>query len=158
MKIFLIIILFLSPVFLIPATNIYELPDLEFPHSIMVHGDNIYISGKSRVYIYQSPDRLKKIFGEKGEGPGEFKEFRDMGLTMNMVNNKIVVSSNGKISFFDNQANFIREIKSGTGHSYSPVKNNFVGIRYTAEEGIPCRSVALMDRNRQLIKNLQKKS
>jgi hypothetical protein len=140
------------------ATEIFDMPDLEIPHTLVINGNKIYVGGKSKVYIYKSPNHLEKIFGKQGEGPGEFREFFDLGLYITISPSNIIVSSNGKLSFFDLKANFLKEIKTGSGYSYTPVKDNFVAIRFSNDDGVLKRNIALVNNNRQVIKNLVKKN
>jgi len=137
--------------------EIYELPDLEDPHLFTIDKDDIYISERSRVYIYKYPDKLVRVFGKKGEGPGEFREFFDQGLTITPFKGDLCIDSNGRVSYFKKDGTFIKEIKTGSGHVYTPVGNNFVAIRWGVIDNFSYNRIILKSRDMKMIKVLQKK-
>lgn len=157
MKKIIIFILILFLALLIRGTTVYNLPELISPHSIMINKSNVFIAAKSQVFRYRYPNTFIQEFGAKGEGPGEFREYFDMGLTVSMAMDNIIVSSRGKISVFDRNGSFIRERKTGLGHSYLAVKNHFVGIRSSREDNILYNNIVLIDENLKRIKILQRK-
>ena len=157
MKKLLIIVLLVLFYSLLGASEIFDLPDLLSPHTMTIQGQDIYIAAKSQVFIYEYPNSLKKVFGKKGEGPGEFREYFDQGLLVSLEGNKICVCSNGRISFFNKDCTFINEKKTGIGHTYSAFKNGLVGMRFYTEDNFACNHIVLVDNNMKLVKNLQKK-
>ncbi len=153
------IFLILVPVILIPvyAVNIYDMPDLADPHMFTVDKDDIYISERSRVYIYKYPDKLVRVFGKKGEGPGEFREYFDQGLMVSFFKGNLCVESNGRVSFFKKDGTFIGEKKTESGHAYSSVGDNFVGIRWGVIDNFSYNRIILKSSDMNMIKVLQKK-
>jgi len=57
----------------------------------------MYIGERSRIYIYQYPDKLVRAFGKKGEGPGEFREYFDQGLMVSLYKGNLCVESNRRV-------------------------------------------------------------
>jgi len=157
MKKSLFIVLFLLVYCLVGAGEIFDMPDLMVPHTLTINGKDIYIAGRSQVFIYKYPNTLKKVFGKRGDGPGEFKEYSDQGLLVSLAENKICVCSEGRVSFFSMDGTFIEEKKTGLGHSYSAVNSGLVGIRYGNQGNFAYNFIVLVNRDMQSEKNLQKK-
>jgi hypothetical protein len=143
--------------FSLGATQVYDLPDLLNPHTLTVEGDDLYITGRSQVYVYRFPDQLRKVFGKKGEGPGEFREYFDQGLWVSLDADRICVCSNGRVSYFTRNFKFIEEKKTGTGHSFIMVDDGLVGIRFATEGNIAYNRVVLLNDRQQTAKVLQPK-
>jgi len=116
MKKLLIIVLIVLFYSLLGASEIYDLPDLMSPHTMTIDKKDIYIAAKSQVFIYEYPDKLKKIFSKKGEGPGEFREYFDERLLVSLEGNNIYVLTfvrkNGANEFyiFDKTGKFIKKL------------------------------------------------
>ena len=141
----------------VSATEVYDMPDLEDPHTLFINGDDIYIGQRSRIYIYKYPDKLELVFGKKGEGPGEFREYFDQGLMVSLYKGNLCVESNGRVSFFKKDGTFIREKKTGSGHAHLAVGENFVGLRWGVIDNFAYNRILLKDNDMGLIKVLQKK-
>lgn len=153
----LFIVLFFLFYCLSGAAKIYDMPDLMMPHTMTIEDKDIYVAERSRVFIYKYPNTLKKVFGKRGDGPGELKEYFDQGLTVSILGDKICVCSDGRVSFFNKDGTFVEEKRTGSGHTYSAIKNGFVGIRYGYIENFAYNFIVLVGNNMQTRKKLQKK-
>jgi hypothetical protein len=121
------------------------------PNRIYLDRDNIYITERTTIFVYSMKNySLVKKFGGNGEGPGEFK----VPLFLVPMEDNLLISSVGKISFFSKQGEFLKEIKNESGSNYFyPLKNGFVGSTYTQEKGIMYFTVNLF--NRMLEKGIE---
>jgi len=142
---------------MLPAAHVHPLPEVDFPHSMCVDGNNLFVTGKSRIWRYRLPNQLVREFGKKGEGPGEFMEFTDMGLEVYSIKNQIAVASNGRLSWFSDNAEFVREIRTGGGLHFCPVNDHYVAIRIKTQAGRMVNVVTLFDRELQEVKALARK-
>lgn len=105
------------------------LSNINKPLKIIIDKTQLYVVEKNTVYIYSFKDfRFIKKFGRSGEGPGEFK------LITSVISYKdnLLVNSEGKISFFKKNGDFINEKKIDSsialrGLNLYPLKNGFVG-------------------------------
>jgi hypothetical protein len=78
------------------------LPDIYKPGFLSIDGCNVYIIDRDTVNIYSFGDyKFKKKFGDRGEGPQEFKY--EIGFLINTSTEYILVESLGKMSYFSNK-------------------------------------------------------
>ncbi len=94
------------------------LRELTRPWSISVEGERIYVVEGTSIYIYSLDDlALNKTFGRSGEGPEEFKIIPTINRgSVHLVSQKdtLIVSSQGKVSFYSPNGEFTREYKVGS--------------------------------------------
>jgi len=152
--VFLFVLLIIG---VLPATEVYDLPDIVDPHMMVIHNNQLFITERSKVYIYELPDKLIRVFGKKGEGPGEFREFFDQGLMVSFVDDLICVGSNGRVSYFKPDGTFVKEMKTGSGHTYSAVGDHFVAIRWGVIDNFAYNRIVLKDKDMGMVKVLEKK-
>ncbi|MCP5053831.1 MAG: hypothetical protein GY940_42080 [bacterium] len=97
------------------AAETFRLPQLASPNSINADAKQAYITDGNTVYIYSLKDfKLKTKFGKTGEGPGEFIGSPGTGrapLRLDVMEDKLLVNSFGKVSLFTKDGRFIEEIK-----------------------------------------------
>lgn len=114
------------------AGKVIPLAQLEKPNSITVDKDHAYITDQETISIYSLKDfKLKKTFGKKGEGPGEFKLLPQdkIGLRIVVNNDYIIVNSINRLSFFTkagefkDRVNFIDPVQF-----LKPLGTKFVGF------------------------------
>ncbi len=126
--IILVILMFISLDFLF-SNNAHTLKELINPTRIHVDQSRIYISDGTSIYIYSLKNfALINMFGGKGEGPGEFKSY--VGR-MVVLKNKLVINSQGRISFFSKDGKFInseRTISGIANFNYFPLHSGYVGL------------------------------
>lgn len=100
------------------------------PSMMVVNDGKLYILEKTTIFIYSLKDfKLIKKFGRQGEGPREFMG-RPFGppMSMSFVNDKLVVNSNNKLSYFTKNGVYISERKAFANLVLYQVKDNFVTI------------------------------
>jgi hypothetical protein len=68
---------------------------------IFIHDRKTHLS-----YLFDSQGNLKKIFGKRGEGPGEIQQFRDAFF----VNNKLIILDNTRLHYFTKDAEYIKSV------------------------------------------------
>jgi hypothetical protein len=107
--------------------EVITLPGLHKPAEISIDNDHIYITDKEKIHIFALKDyKLVKSFGNKGEGPQEFKF--QIGIEINTQTDNIIVESTDKLSFFTKKGQFIREIRLITrAGKFRPLGKGFVG-------------------------------
>jgi hypothetical protein len=110
-------------------------PDLNNPYTLKIYGERLFISDGPVIYIYDSGDyRLLNKFGNKGEGPGEFKVHPNINrgsLVFNIKDDQIMVSSLGRVSFFTINGKYLEEkvpqALFGFGQ-FQTVENHYIGL------------------------------
>jgi hypothetical protein len=110
-KFFIMLLIFYS--FTI-FSEIVSLQDLEKPNSVTLDKNQIYIADWEHILIYSLKDfQLKKKFGKRGEGPGEFllNDIDNYGLRIIVEPNDILVNSITKISYFTKEGVLLKEKK-----------------------------------------------
>jgi hypothetical protein len=140
------------------SSKLVPLPNLINPDSILIDNDQIYITDMEKIYIYSSKDfTLKKKFGKKGEGPGEFKvnPAAVAKLQVYVQPGCIIVNNLSRVSFFTKNGSFIKEINVITGLNFIPIGNKFVGYSGTKRiKNILYLTINLYDSNLNKIKEI----
>jgi hypothetical protein len=80
-----------------------RLEGLMKPNAIFVENGFIYITEGAIINVYSEKDfKFIRKFGKLGEGPKEFKttSYGGTGLSLDILPDKILVSSVGKLSIF----------------------------------------------------------
>jgi len=136
---------------------IADLNEVLKPESIIADNNQLYIAEGTSVYIYSIKDfKLVKKFGKKGEGPSEF-----MGKIQKIVSTKdyLLISSNGKMSFYTKDGKFIKEMKLSGSMSmmnFFPLQTGFVGASMTVIDGKLFSTISLFDKKMKKKKVLVK--
>ncbi len=124
-KIFLILLLSIFTGF-VAAETVIEIPGIMKPGRLTVEGNEVFIVEGHTVNIYSlKPFKLKTKFGNKGEGPGEFKYMLPYIL---IYPNRILAVDGEKTAWFSREGKFIDEkkIKGETGFRFLPLNKTFV--------------------------------
>jgi hypothetical protein len=109
---FIVLLVFVAIVF---AGEIVPLPEIFNPEMLEVDGDELFVTQETTVLIYSLEDyKLKKKFGRKGQGPGDFQSFkwylaRAKDIDLTILPDTIFVGSMLKASYFSREGNFIKE-------------------------------------------------
>lgn len=105
-----IIMLFFSS--LNTFSEIVPIPNLGKPNAIELDENQIYIADWGYILIYSLKDfHLKKKFGRRGEGPGEFllNDIDNYGLRIIVEPGYILVNSITKVSYYTKKGVLIKE-------------------------------------------------
>jgi len=129
-KLFMFFVLFGSFLFFLnggdkePGDIIVELPELTRPFKIEVYGDEIFVvNNRFNIIVYSSEDfKLKRQFGKKGEGPGEFKYRINFSIRPDFI----LVDSQDRLSWFSKEGKFLKQKNKKLGSFYIPFKNKFI--------------------------------
>ncbi len=115
--IFMLVLMVLASV--MTAAGAVDMSHLKNPASMQVVDGKIYINDGAVIYVYSAKDmKLVHRFGRKGEGPGEFKVHPSIhrgGVSFHVTGEEILVSSMGRLSYFDGAGKYL-----GEGNSRSP--------------------------------------
>jgi hypothetical protein len=104
-------------------------PQLSNPELIKVGENLICINEGAVVFLYDLNDfKLLKKFGRRGEGPGEFSS----DLDINILKEKIMIESQGKLSFYSLKGDLIKEMRRSPKYR----KLKILEDRYVASGGI----------------------
>jgi hypothetical protein len=129
--------------------KIQPLTELINPQEIAVDDQNIYIVQRAKVYIYSKTDnKLKRVFGKRGEGPREFIPVGDhRKINLFLLPDQILINSLNKVSYFSKDGSFVRETKAqpGLGFLFKPVNNHYVGYSHTDYDRILHDLISLYD-------------
>ena len=130
------IILFLLLASFVLAEKVIPLPEVLNPnpafYPLSVNDNNIYITDGLSILIYSQKDfKLKKRFGKQGEGPQEFMGY-DMQKTVftSIDSQYIAVDSNGKLSYYSLDGEYLKEIKIVSGRGVKILDDKFVLYGY----------------------------
>ncbi len=126
------------------------------PAGLLVEKERLYVHESATIYIYSSGDfRLLKKFGQKGEGPGEFKLDADNQIFLHPAPGGLMVNSVGRISYFTGDGNFIEEIKNHSGLWLKPLHDAFVGMKKTYnKKNLRSRTVWLFNKELKPVKEI----
>lgn len=137
----------------------YELENLLNPFFMRVDKSQLYISQGPEILIYSLSDyKLKKRLGKSGEGPGEFRvsPTQNLGsLLFDVTDEKIIVYSIGKTSFFKKDGSFIQEMRS-TRFGLKTIGDNFVGYGFLQDKGIPFTTISMYNSDGEIIKEFHR--
>lgn len=134
----LLFLLFTLPVS-VPAERVTTLSRLVNPHKLIVSADRVIVEDFPRVYIYSAKDyKLRFFFGKEGEGPGEYfprSGYRRLNITVR--EDFIFVESRGRLSFFNGDGAFLREINSAAaGYLFQPLgKDTYIALKDVGGSG-----------------------
>ena len=160
MKRVLFLLLFLFPVIPgVAGTAVGVVKEVFKPDRFLVARDYVYIGEKHRVTVYAREDlRLLRQFGSAGEGPREFKLGHGVNsLGIDVVENKLVIGSVGKMSLFSLDGDFIKEFKVPAFNRLVPVAGGYMAATsLPMAEGFPVQAVVLLNKNMQRSKVLLK--
>jgi len=133
-----------------------SLEELVNPDSIQLGGGQVYITDGSSVYIYNDDFSLKKKFGKKGEGPGEFK-INPAGvvkLKVQQYSGGLIINNLSRVSFFSDQGIYKNQVDVATGGNFQLLGNHYVGFSSYNQDKILYLSVNLYDENFKKIKKI----
>jgi len=146
------------------STEIKKLPQLVYPKNLEVKNDRILITDFPDIYLYTIKNfKLIKKFGNRGEGPGEFTidqivmDWKLAGLRSDISENCILVNSQGRLSFFDLNGEFLKmkKVQSERGWScFKTIKNNFVASERIRKGNDMFFSIKTYDNNLKEIREI----
>jgi len=126
--VFMISLSMLCPKANIPKT--VALKEVLKPDMMLVKNSQLYILEGTSIFIYSLEDfHLIKKFGRQGEGPVEFMA-RPFGapMTISFFEDKLVVNSSNKVSYFSLDGKYVTEEKSPPNTVFFRVKEGYLGI------------------------------
>jgi hypothetical protein len=126
-KLFVFIILF-SLYFFSFAKKVVTLKEINQPKMMAISQSRIFITEKTSIYTYSLKDfKFQKKFGKEGEGPREFKiSHGEAGIKISMSQDKLLVNSAAKLSYYTHGGDFIKEIKVTPMTYFIPAGGKFV--------------------------------
>jgi hypothetical protein len=142
------------------AADIVAMPDLLNPDSISLDENNIYITENATIYIYGIKDfKLKKKFGEIGQGPGEFmgdaRTTRAPLVLYVRLPDTILVNSFGKISYFSQKGEFIKDLRRmDTSSNFRALGSGFAGTKLARQDNIQYRTLNIYDSKLKKVKEI----
>lgn len=143
--------LFLCISFPLAATGPVTLPDINQPQFIAVDDHHFYIAENATVYIYSLKDfSLVTSFGKEGEGPREFKLRKPVTipLVLDVQTDYLIITSMGKVSFFDKKGTFVNETRlmnTVVNPTVQPLGKGFARTKYIRDKNIRVVQVLLCD-------------
>lgn len=149
------VVLFFS--FFLFGEKVAVLSEISKPaFDFFVDGDQLFITQCATIYIYSLKDfKLQKNFGQRGEGPREFKVHTQEHVYVSVQPDFILVGSGGKISFFSRDGRFKEEIRNNTKFgSFTPLDGNYIGYSNENEGKKRYTVVNILDSNFKKIKEV----
>lgn len=136
----LLLFFWLFPLLSFASTStVARFPQLGNPKNLIVDGNQVIITDYPYIYIYSLEDySLLEKFGSRGMGPGEFYidqediSSKATGLLTEVHSDRIVVSSMGRLSFFNRSGEFMKMISKnqyGGARKLIPLGSRFVGFQ-----------------------------
>jgi len=154
MKRILAIVLLLTATTWLGAEKLAVFSDLMKPTNMVVEKDYVYIGEFPSVYIYSRADAsLVKKFGKQGEGPKEFNTF----LVLRVVNDRLLVNSLGKITYYTPKGDYIEEkrVNVQAGLMLMPLgEDRFVARGFVNDDGKQFITVNILDGAGKKLKEL----
>jgi len=94
------------------TSDLGTLPGINYPHTLMVQGDKVYVLEECTIYVFSLKDlTLLSRFGQEGEGPGELKKSSFYTNSFYILDDEVFVDSIDKILYFSKEGKFLRERK-----------------------------------------------
>lgn len=121
------------------AQNQFLFEKINNPTDIYINNEKLYIvDDKAEINIFELKDfSFISKFGKEGKGKGEFSIRPDHHVSLSFSDDKILVNSDGKISFYTKDGEFLSERKSiKSTFSYKLLDANFVSMASVSKEGI----------------------
>jgi hypothetical protein len=120
-------------------------PEVLKADDFQIGSGRMFVTENTTIYIYNLKDfKFIKKFGKPGEGPQEFKiNPPDYPLGIQILPDRIMVSSVGKVSFFSLDGKFIKENSVVNINSVQSLGKNFVGVTFINEGGVVYRTINL---------------
>ncbi len=154
-KTLMIIIFLISLLSAVHAKQVVKITDAFNPTQLHVTNNRMYIVDGFTILVYVLKDfQLIKKMGEEGEGPGQFKEaiywvyFRD---------DRMVVNSQAKVSYFSLDGKFIKEKKAFAGSragDFCPIGNQFAAVQFLTEKQTFFKTINIYDSNLKKVKEI----
>ena len=143
------------------AKKVATMSEIARPVDILVDADQIYIVSGAKIYIYSAKDySFKKVFGEKGEGPGEFKVENNIGLQLSPCHNNLMITTANKLHFYSTDGNEINVFLKPQ-HVRDVLRfsaDNYLGRVYGDKEGKRAEIINLYDANFNKIREVYQRS
>ncbi len=121
------------------AQKLGVLPDIEKPVLLFSDSSRIYVTEKDKICIYDINDlRLVKKFGRTGTRNGEFRLQRGStrSIMVDVSNGLITVTTEGRMSVFNNNGDFIKELEIHPQiDTIRPYKNMYISSAYYIRVG-----------------------
>lgn len=126
-------------------------------HLFIVHSDGHPEERKTVIEAYTLND-IQHAFtlGGFGEVPGKFKVQKGHAVRMKVLDDRIIVNSSGKVSYFSADGNLIKELSTpGFDHyKYYPLGENYIARHAYAEDGQNWYEVCLYGPDMNIAKRL----
>ena len=130
-----------------PATEIAALSELLHPRSLTVDRNHLYVAERARVIIYSLEDFRQLVsFGREGQGPQEFQTLPHVPIAVDVSGTHLLVASMGKISYYDKNGGFIREVKARSlALNLRRCGKNFLGWSQSRETDVIYNTINIFD-------------
>ena len=132
------------------GNKLIPLPDLLRPESMSLDDTQMYITEKANIYIYSLKDfKLIKKFGKSGSGPKEFQINAQAPLFCDSQSDKLIITSQLKVSFFSKKGKYIKEFRiAGLFASFfRSIRNKYAGTRLVIENNVMYFTVDIFDKD-----------
>lgn len=129
------------------------------PEGIEVADGRLYVVEGPAFFVYNLNDStLIKKFGKAGEGPGELNTVLNFPNSLRVLDDKIIAEGFNKIIIFSKDFKFLKEFrkKEMLLHKITPIKENFVAVRMSAEKNKIIFALLLLDTDMNPLKVLHK--
>ncbi|MCP5053011.1 MAG: hypothetical protein GY940_37940 [bacterium] len=133
-RIALLIMIVTGPVW---ADKTGTLEEVLKPEMIKVHGDDLLVVEKNKVFIYSIKNfALRKTFGKEGQGPEEFKSDAARTILITVSEHQIMGESRHKILLFNRDGEYVKEIRKSPSFIQTlPVGKNYAVLKLLYGQG-----------------------
>lgn len=154
------LILIISSALIFPSESLGELEGVLKPSIIDIVKDRLFVMDIEKVRVFDMKDlKLINSFGQKGEGPAEYKIVPDFPLRLKAFKDFIIVESIDKLSYFSLEGEYIKEKKKlPLLLKVSEIGNNYIGRRLIQPQDGSLSTIAIKIYNSEFkeIKELYK--
>ncbi len=125
------LILIISSALIFPSESLGVLEGVLKPSIIDIEKDRLFVMDIEKVHVYDMKDfKLINSFGQKGEGPAEYKIVPDFPLSLKAFKDFVIVESIDKLSYFSLEGEYIKEKKiMPLLLKVSEIGKNYIGRR-----------------------------
>jgi hypothetical protein len=154
--IFLLILVLLVFSVVIHGERVAVLPEIMKPVTLAVDDTQFYVTEGASIYIYSLQEfKMLKKFGREGQGPQEFQIHPRVPLVVDVMTDRLIAISIGKISYFTKKGEFIKEVKSSGLVFYpKPFGDQFLAVSEIVHDGIRYGVINIHDSKLNKIKEI----
>lgn len=151
----LFMLLLFAAVIPVMVFSAVPLDRLSRPGDILLDDSGLYVTQGAEIFVYTLKDfKFVTKFGKPGEGPEEFKTRPGDSVKLQLLKDKLLISSVGRISYFTKKGQFKSEVKVPAGINFKKMGNRFIGYTTARQGNEQVLKLVLADEGMKIVKDI----